>query len=119
LLTRLADNEATLQSVCNLLTEAVTANYRLTPAGEWLLDNLYLIRSRFDCQAPPAQGYGVSYAVGARLLCRPAACTTLPYRHFHGDGRVDAGLSRFVAAYQSGTLQLGGCGPFRSCCGWR
>ena len=40
LLTRLAANESTLLGVCNLLTAAVTANHRLTPAGEWLLDNL-------------------------------------------------------------------------------
>src|ERR1017187_9117718 len=46
LLTRLADNESTLLGVCKLLTVAVTANHRLTPAGEWLLDNLYLIEEQ-------------------------------------------------------------------------
>src|ERR1700688_4819349 len=46
LLTRLADNESTLLCVSNLLTAAVTANHRLTPAGEWLLDNLYLIEEQ-------------------------------------------------------------------------
>ena len=39
LLPRLAANEDVLIGVCNLLTEAVTANRRITPAGEWLLDN--------------------------------------------------------------------------------
>lgn len=43
LLTRLADNEGLLIGVQNLLTEAVKANRRITPAGEWLLDNFYLI----------------------------------------------------------------------------
>jgi cyclic beta-1,2-glucan synthetase len=43
LLARLAENEDVLLGVRNLLTEAVKANRRITPAGEWLLDNFYLI----------------------------------------------------------------------------
>ncbi|MFO7462256.1 MAG: hypothetical protein R6X07_16710, partial [Desulfatiglandales bacterium] len=43
LLTRLAENEGVLIGVCNLLTAAVKANRRIAPAGEWLLDNFYLI----------------------------------------------------------------------------
>jgi len=39
LLTRLAENESVLIGACTLLTAAVTANHRITPAGEWLLDN--------------------------------------------------------------------------------
>ena len=39
LLTRLAENEGVLIGACNLLTEAVKANRRIVPAGEWLLDN--------------------------------------------------------------------------------
>jgi cyclic beta-1,2-glucan synthetase len=42
LLTRLAENEGILIGVHNLLTEAVKASRRITPAGEWLLDNFYL-----------------------------------------------------------------------------
>ena len=43
LLARLAENESLLLEVHNLLTEAVKADRRITPAGEWLLDNFYLI----------------------------------------------------------------------------
>src|SRR4030066_412557 len=43
LLTRLAENEDVLMGACNLLTAAVKANRRIAPAGEWLLDNFYLI----------------------------------------------------------------------------
>jgi len=43
LLTRLAENEGVLIGVHDLLAEAVKANRRITPAGEWLLDNFYLI----------------------------------------------------------------------------
>ncbi len=43
MLARLAANEAVLVKVCALLTAAVSAKRRITPAGEWLLDNFYLI----------------------------------------------------------------------------
>ncbi|MDP1759621.1 MAG: hypothetical protein Q8K77_07480, partial [Thermodesulfovibrionales bacterium] len=46
LLTRLADNENILLGVRNLLTEAIKATRRITPAGEWLLDNFYLIEEQ-------------------------------------------------------------------------
>jgi len=46
LLARLAENEGVLIGACDLLTEAVTANRRIAPAGEWLLDNFYLIEEQ-------------------------------------------------------------------------
>ena len=46
LLPRLAANEAVLVDACNRLTAAVRANRRITPAGEWLLDNFYLIEDQ-------------------------------------------------------------------------
>ena len=46
LLARLDENENTLFSVCNVLSEAVTADRPLTPAGEWLFDNFYLIEEQ-------------------------------------------------------------------------
>ena len=46
LLTRLAENEDVLLEVRNLLTEAIKATRRITPAGEWLLDNFYLIEEQ-------------------------------------------------------------------------
>ncbi|TAN50481.1 MAG: hypothetical protein EPN19_14020, partial [Betaproteobacteria bacterium] len=46
LLARLAANEAVLIGVCDLLTVAVRANRRISPAGEWLLDNFYLIEEQ-------------------------------------------------------------------------
>src|SRR3981081_4290771 len=41
LFARLADNESVLIDTRDLLGEAVTADRRITPAGEWLLDNFY------------------------------------------------------------------------------
>jgi cyclic beta-1,2-glucan synthetase len=46
LLSRLAANEGVLIGVCNQLTTAVAANERITPAGEWLLDNFHLIEDQ-------------------------------------------------------------------------
>jgi cyclic beta-1,2-glucan synthetase len=112
LLARLADNESTLRSVCNLLTVAVTANHQLTPAGEWLLDNLYLVQEQIrTAKRHLPKGY-------SRELPRLArgASAGLPRVYdialqtiAHGDGRVDTeSLSRFVAAYQTvSALQLG------------
>ena len=43
LLKRLADNEEVLIRVTDLLQQAVKQNNPIAPAGEWLLDNFYLI----------------------------------------------------------------------------
>ena len=46
LLSRLAENEAILLEVHDLVSEAVKGNRQITPAGEWLLDNFYLIEEQ-------------------------------------------------------------------------
>ena len=46
LLSRLAKNEGVLVEVCELLTSTVKASQRITPGGEWLLDNFYLIEEQ-------------------------------------------------------------------------
>jgi len=46
LLERLAENETLLDAVRALLTAAVNDGRRITPAGEWLLDNFYLIEEQ-------------------------------------------------------------------------
>ncbi len=112
LLTRLAANEAILIDVSNLLTAAVAANHRITPASEWLLDNFYLIEEQirtakrhlpedYSRELPrlaqgPSSGLPRVYDLALETIA-------------HGDGRVDPeGLSRFVAAYQTVTaLKLG------------
>ena len=43
LLTRLNENEELLIEAHNLILESTRANRQITPAGEWLLDNFYLI----------------------------------------------------------------------------
>src|SRR3546814_3064907 len=46
LLARLSAHEAAIERASRLLSEAAHAQRRLTPAGDWLLDNLYLIEEQ-------------------------------------------------------------------------
>ena len=112
LLPRLAGQRAILLRVFDQLTEAVTADRRVTPASEWLLDNFYLIEEQirtakrhlpknYSRELPrlangPSAGFPRVYDIALETIA-------------HGDGRVDLeGLSRFLAAYQSVTpLNLG------------
>ena len=43
LLKRLDENEQILIKTCGTLTMSVKAKMRISPSGEWLLDNFYLI----------------------------------------------------------------------------
>ncbi len=112
LLARLAENEEVLLQTCRLLTAAVKATRRITPAGEWLLDNFYLIEEQIrTARRHLPKGYSRELP---RLAHGPSAGLPRAYdialeSISHGDGRVDAeSLSRFVAAYQKVTaLKLG------------
>ena len=112
LLPRLAENEAVLVETFALITSALEKNRRIAPAGEWLLDNFYLIEEqirtarrhlplgysrRLPCLVSgPLAGYPRVYFIARELIA-------------HNDGRVDLDvLSTFVEAYQSVTpLELG------------
>jgi cyclic beta-1,2-glucan synthetase len=112
LLARLNENEDILVDTCSLLTSAIKANRRIAPAGEWLLDNFYLIKEQirtarkhlpkgFSRELPrlssgPSAGFPRVYDIALELIA-------------HGDGRVDEGsLSSFISAYQQVTaLKLG------------
>ena len=112
LLKRLAENEGVLLGARNLLTDAVKANRRIVPAGEWLLDNFYLIEEQIrTARRHLPVGYSRELP---RLLNGPSAGLPRVYDIAleiisHGDGRVDPeNLSSFVAAYQKVTyLKLG------------
>ncbi|MGB7971675.1 MAG: glucoamylase family protein [Candidatus Deferrimicrobiaceae bacterium] len=112
LLTRLAENESVLVGACNLLTAAVKTNRRIAPAGEWMLDNFYLIEEQIrTARRHLPKGYSRELP---RLLSGPSAGHPRVYdialeTISHGDGRVDPEtLGSFVAAYQTVTfLTLG------------
>jgi cyclic beta-1,2-glucan synthetase len=112
LLRRLGDNEDMLQSACTLLLESVQQKRRITPAGDWLLDNFYLIEEQiFTARAHFSKSYGRELPV---LANGPSKGLARVYDIAlevisHGDGRIDPeNLTRFVAAYQTvSELKLG------------
>jgi len=112
LLARLAENEEILNETCRLLTTAAKSNRRIAPAGEWLLDNFYLIEQQIrTARRHLPKGYSRTLP---RLLKGPSAGLPRVYdlaleTISHGDARVDPeSLSGFVAAYQTvADLNLG------------
>ena len=107
LLKRLAENEEILFEVTNLLHDAVRDKKAITPAGEWLLDNFYLIEDQVKIgkkylpkgysKALPRLSHGVSsgfprvYDIAIQIIS-------------HSDGRVDMpSLVNFISAYQKVT----------------
>ena len=95
-----------------MLSEAVKANRQITPAGEWLLDNFYLIEEQIRTgRRHLPKGYSKELP---RLLNGPSAGLPRVYDIAkeiisHGEGHVDPeSLRRFVTAYQTiTTLKLG------------
>ena len=112
LLSRLSENEQILTSTCDLLTETIEADRPVTLAGEWLLDNFYLIEEQIrTAKQHLPRGYSRELP---RLLNGHSAGLPRVYdialeTISHGDGRVDlVSLSRFITAYQSvSPLNLG------------
>jgi cyclic beta-1,2-glucan synthetase len=112
LLSRLAENESVLIAAHALLAEALQENHRATPAGEWLLDNFYLIEEQIrTARRHFPKGYSRALP---RLANGPSAGLPRVYDIVletisHTDGRLDPdGLRRFLASYQTVTpLKLG------------
>ena len=112
LLVRLAANEQALKGVGHVLSAAVKSRRRIMPAGEWLLDNFYLIEEQIrTTRRHLPRGYSRELP---RLARGPSAGRPRVYDIAleivsHGDGRVDTeNLSGFVTAYQTVTpLNLG------------
>ncbi len=112
LLARLGENANLLDDARVQLTQMVRDGVHITTAGDWLLDNYYLIEEQirlarlhlpkgYSRQLPtladgPAAGVPRVFHLATEMIA-------------HGDGRVDAEtMSRFVAAYQTVTpLKLG------------
>ena len=112
LLQQLAVNEKTMFETYSLLSTAVLAKQRISPAGEWLLDNFYLIEEQirlarrhlpkgFSRELPHLSqsaraGYPRVYDIALEVIA-------------HVDGRVDKeNISAFIHAYQQvSPLKLG------------
>jgi cyclic beta-1,2-glucan synthetase len=112
LLKRLAENETALLDVQSLLTETVKANQRIVPAGEWLLDNFYLIEEQIYIgkkHLPKGYSKGLPQLQKGASAGLPRVYDIAVEIISHSDGRVDANsLSGFVDAYQTVTdLRIG------------
>jgi cyclic beta-1,2-glucan synthetase len=112
LLGRLADNEKVLLEVRAMVPETINASYQMTPAGEWLIDNFYLIEEQIrTAKRHLPKGYSENLP---QLANGPSAGLSRVYDIAlqiisHSDGRIDVeSLSGFVKAYQTIIqLQLG------------
>ena len=112
LLARLDKNESAIIGVCKTLSAVATTSLRSMPAGEWLLDNFYLIEEQIrTARRHLPKGYSRELprlANGHTAGC-PRVYDLALEAVAHGDGRVDVEtLGRFVTAYQSvSVLKLG------------
>ncbi|MBV9986929.1 MAG: cyclic beta 1-2 glucan synthetase [Chitinophagaceae bacterium] len=112
LLKRLAENETALLEVQSLLTESVKSNHRIVPAGEWLLDNFYLIEEQIYTgkkHLPKGYSKGLPQLQKGASAGLPRVYDIAIEIISHSDGRVDlSNLTGFVNAYQTVTsLQIG------------
>ncbi|MES2892936.1 MAG: glucoamylase family protein [Bacteroidota bacterium] len=112
LLKRLDENEKILLEVHALLTEAVKENNRIAPAGEWLLDNFYLIEEQIYTgkkHLPKGYSRGLPQLAKGKSAGLPRVYDLAVEIISHSDGHVDINsLVSFVNAYQNETaLKLG------------
>jgi cyclic beta-1,2-glucan synthetase len=112
LLERLAENEDILLEVHELLTETVKQNHRIVPAGEWLLDNFYLIEEQvYTAKKHLPKGYSKGLPQLAKGVSEglPRVYDIAIEILSHTDGRIDIKtLNNFIEAYQKVTvLRLG------------
>ena len=112
LLARLADNEGILIGTRSLLMKAITTDRRITPAGEWLLDNFYLIEEQIRTarrHLPKDYSRELPRLLDGLSAGLPRVYDIALETISHSDGRIDSqSLSRLVAAYQTvSVLKLG------------
>jgi cyclic beta-1,2-glucan synthetase len=112
LLPRLALNQEILVRAAQLLADALKADRRITPAGEWLLDNFYLIDEQIRTSRrhlPKRYSWELPRLVGGASAGLPRVYDIALEAISHGDGRVnEESLGLFIAAYQNVTpLKLG------------
>ncbi|MFH0856095.1 MAG: glucoamylase family protein [Candidatus Omnitrophota bacterium] len=112
LLLRLKKNERVLAEIHELLNEAGKSKRKISPAGEWLLDNYYLIEEQIRlAQKYLPENYirELPHLSQGELSGYPRVYELAMELVSHGDGRLDSqGLAEFVASYQTVShLKLG------------
>jgi len=108
LLARLAENDRSLAQTYDLVAAAETRGLRVTPAGEWLLDNYYLIEQQVrlaKLHLPRMYSRELPRLVAGPTAGFPRVYDVVLELIMHVDGRVDAeNLGAFVTSYQSVSL---------------
>lgn len=108
LLERLDDNERRLLEVRKVLTESLSNGKVISPAGEWLLDNFYLIEEQVILarkHLPKGYSEGLPHLSVKTPLSMPRVYDMVLEIISHSDGRVDEkNLGSFTAAYQDITV---------------
>ena len=112
LLKRLANNETTLQEVRKLLTDSIKRKYQVTPAGEWLIDNFYLVEEHIriaKTHFPKNYSEDLPQLLDGISTGQTRSYDIVLQIISHSDGRIDMeSLGSFVKAYQTVTpLKLG------------
>jgi len=105
LLKRLADNEEILLKVRNLLSEAINQNFTITPAGEWLLDNYYLLEEQIRStkkHLPKKYSEGLPVLASGHSVGLPRVYDIALEIISHSDGHIEMDiLNNFIKAYQT------------------
>jgi cyclic beta-1,2-glucan synthetase len=105
LLSRLRENEGIILRAYELLSDSGSAKRRISPAGDWLLDNYYLIEEQIRlAQRFLPKGYSreLPNLTKGPLAGFPRVYDLAMEIVSHGDGRLDVkGLSGFVSSYQT------------------
>ncbi len=112
LLKRLSDNKTVLNEVRRLLTDSIKRKYQITPGGEWLIDNFYLIEEHIrnaKTHFPKDYSEALPQLSGAGCEGLARVYDIVLQIISHSDGRIDIeSLSGFIKSYQSVTyLKLG------------
>jgi len=112
LLTRLTENQNILLETHRLLIAAVNEKRLITPGGEWLLDNFYLIEEQIRTakrHLPKSYHRQLPFLINGPSAGLPRVYDIALEMIAHGDGRVDPEtLSGFMESYQKVTsLDLG------------
>ncbi|MCX6123990.1 MAG: cyclic beta 1-2 glucan synthetase, partial [Proteobacteria bacterium] len=112
LLHRLKSNERVLEMAYERLNCCVQRKQQISPAGEWLLDNFYVIEEQIATARrhfPNGYSRALPHLVSAQSFGNPRVYDIALEVIAHVDGRVDEeNMTNFLAAYQRVTfLKIG------------
>ena len=112
LLKRLTENELILNEVRKLLNDSIKNKKQLAPAGEWLIDNFYLIEEHIriaKTHFPKNYSENLPQLLDGATKGQTRIYDIVLQLISHSDGRIDLeSLSRFIKSYQSiNYLKLG------------